>query len=84
MRPEVVSHYQAEIRFNSRIEDAAFTAEPLAIGTLWYRGDLHMHTGHSDGNCKSQGGQRVPCPLFLCSGRVLHTLLPRPVPASPS
>src|SRR3984885_9211117 len=65
MRPQVVSHYQADIRFNSRIEDAAFTAEPLAIGTRWYRGDLHMHTGHSDGSCKSQGGQRVPCPLFL-------------------
>jgi predicted metal-dependent phosphoesterase TrpH len=65
MRPQVVSHYQADIRFNSRIEDAAFTAEPLAIGTRWYRGDLHMHTGHSDGSCKSQGDQRVPCPLFL-------------------
>jgi predicted metal-dependent phosphoesterase TrpH len=65
MRPQVVSHYQADIRFNSRVEDASFTAQPLAIGMRWYRGDLHMHTGHSDGSCKSQGGQRVPCPLFL-------------------
>ncbi len=30
MRPQVVSHYQAEIRFNSRAEDEAFTAQPLA------------------------------------------------------
>jgi predicted metal-dependent phosphoesterase TrpH len=65
MRPQVISHYQADIRFNSRGDDAAFTAQPLATGTRWYRGDLHMHTGHSDGSCKSQSGQRVPCPLFL-------------------
>lgn len=30
----------------------------------WYRGDLHMHTAHSDANCDSQAGVRVPCPLF--------------------
>ena len=32
----------------------------------WYRGDLHLHSGHSDGSCASRSGkQRVPCPLFL-------------------
>jgi hypothetical protein len=31
----------------------------------WYRGDLHMHTAHSDGSCSSRHQQRVPCPLFL-------------------
>src|ERR1700733_8858924 len=65
MRPAVVSHYRAEIRFNARAEDSSFTAQPLAVGTRWYRGDLHMHTGHSDGSCKSQSGRQVPCPLFL-------------------
>jgi predicted metal-dependent phosphoesterase TrpH len=65
MRPGVVSHYTAEIHFNSRVEDAAFTVQPLEEGTRWYRGDLHMHTGHSDANCNSQSGQKVPCPLFL-------------------
>jgi hypothetical protein len=65
MRPQVVSHYRAEIRFNSRAEDEAFTAQPLATGTRWYRGDLHMHTAHSDGSCRSQSGRKVPCPLFL-------------------
>ena len=57
--------YRAEVRFNSRQEDASFTAAPLSTGTRWYRGDLHMHTAHSDGNCASQSGKRVPCPLFL-------------------
>lgn len=31
----------------------------------WYRGDLHMHSTHSDGSCASQQGNKVPCPLFL-------------------
>jgi hypothetical protein len=65
MRPQVIAHYTAEIRFNSRDEDASFTAHPLAAGTRWYRGDLHMHTAHSDGSCPSQSGRIVPCPLFL-------------------
>jgi predicted metal-dependent phosphoesterase TrpH len=65
MRPQTVSHYTAEIRFNSRDEDASFTAHPLEIGRRWYRGDLHMHTAHSDGSCASQTGRMVPCPVFL-------------------
>jgi hypothetical protein len=65
MRPQTVAHYKAEIRFNARDEDASFTSAPLAVGTRWYRGDLHMHTAHSDGNCPSQSGRMVPCPLFL-------------------
>lgn len=32
----------------------------------WYRGDLHMHTAHSDGGCPNASGtKKVPCPLFL-------------------
>src|SRR5580698_9314720 len=65
MRAQVVSHYEAEIRFNASAEDEAFTTQPLATGTRWYRGDLHMHTAHSDGSCASQSGRMVPCPVFL-------------------
>ena len=65
MRSRTVSHYHAEIRFNSREEDAGFAAQPLETGTRWYRGDLHMHTAHSDGICASQAGRMVPCPVFL-------------------
>jgi len=65
MRAQVVSHYTAEIRFDDRDEDAGFAAQPLATGKRWYRGDLHMHTAHSDGSCLSQGGRQVPCPLYL-------------------
>ncbi|WP_233198804.1 MULTISPECIES: CehA/McbA family metallohydrolase [Luteimonas] len=49
----------------------AVAAEPVEAplvldGTArWYRGDLHLHSGHSDASCDSQSGARVPCPLFL-------------------
>lgn len=65
IRPTEQSEFRAEIRFNSHAEDEAFTSAPLATGTRWYRGDLHMHTAHSDGSCASQSGKRVPCPVFL-------------------
>ena len=59
------SKYRAEIRFDSPEEEHGFTLAPLATGTRWYRGDLHMHTAHSDGSCASQSGKSVPCPVFL-------------------
>jgi hypothetical protein len=65
MRPQTVSHYRAEVRFNAKDEDAGFAALPLATGDRWYRGDLHMHSAHSDGSCASQSGKMVPCPVFV-------------------
>jgi hypothetical protein len=65
IRATETSRYHAEIRFNSPVEDASFTLHPLEEGKRWYRGDLHMHTAHSDGSCLSQSGKSVPCPLFF-------------------
>jgi hypothetical protein len=65
IRPAEQSTYRAEITFNSWHEEQGFALAPLATGTRWYRGDLHMHTGHSDGSCASQSGKNVPCPVFL-------------------
>jgi predicted metal-dependent phosphoesterase TrpH len=60
------------IRADTRAEFTAtvhfdFIAAPvLKAEAGWYRGDLHMHTAHSDGSCVSRlQKQRVPCPLFL-------------------
>ena len=36
------SHYRAEIRFNSQLEEQGFALAPLETGKRWYRGDLHM------------------------------------------
>lgn len=65
IRPQEEASYRAEIRFNDPGEDQGFTIAPLETGLRWYRGDLHMHTAHSDGSCASQNGKRVPCPVFL-------------------
>ncbi|MFZ3006424.1 MAG: CehA/McbA family metallohydrolase, partial [Phenylobacterium sp.] len=43
---------------------ASLSATPVKAGPGWYRGDLHLHTGHSDGTCLSRRGLKVPCPVF--------------------
>lgn len=61
------SHYQAHIHFvkTDEADISGFAAAPLATEDRWYRGDLHMHTAHSDGSCTSQSGKPVPCPVFV-------------------
>ncbi len=59
IRPDVSSEYTARIFFSR-----ADARPPLRPGASWYRGDLHLHTAHSDGSCKSQTGKNVPCPVF--------------------
>ena len=66
-RPGSHSAYTASIWFDRGTRQAASdaaTPPPLRTGPGWYRGDLHMHSAHSDGNCLSQSGVRVPCPAF--------------------
>jgi hypothetical protein len=65
IRTGVDASYTANIFF-SRAPDhqqSAFSP-PIKKGPAWYRGDLHMHSGQSDGSCRSQGGRNVPCPVF--------------------
>lgn len=59
--------YTAHIHFtpDGKAGIESFTAAPLETGARWYRGDLHMHTGNSDGTCPSQTGKMVPCPVFV-------------------
>jgi hypothetical protein len=61
IRQNVTSQFTAEVYFN-RPGRQELVVRP---GPAWYRGDLHMHTAHSDGSCKSRMGRKVPCPLFL-------------------
>jgi predicted metal-dependent phosphoesterase TrpH len=62
-----LSNYQAHIHFvrANEVDTTGFTTAPIATGERWYRGDLHMHTAHSDGSCTSQSGKMVPCPVFV-------------------
>ncbi len=67
IRAEVRSTFEARIYFHRAGDSppqSAFAPAALAQGARWYRGDLHMHTGHSDGTCPSSSGVSVPCPLF--------------------
>ena len=67
IRPDVTATYDARIRFGrgEATQVSAFSDAPLETGGRWYRGDLHMHTCHSDGSVGRQSGEgRSPGPVF--------------------
>ncbi len=67
IRKGVSATYQARIWFDRGAERPAvstFSDRPLKSGRAWWRGDLHMHTAHSDGSCCAQSGTRAPAPLY--------------------
>ena len=67
IRQQSVVSYEADVTFTRKTDPASlgFTDTALNTNAGWYRGDLHMHTGHSDGRCRSQSGIEVPCPVFV-------------------
>ena len=68
IRSQITSHYTIQVYFTRTglvADEPTLLREPLRAGPAWYRGDLHMHTGHSDGQCPSQAGKMVPCPVFF-------------------
>jgi predicted metal-dependent phosphoesterase TrpH len=68
IRPNVTATYTANVFFtNSGLvrDQPVVLRSPLRPGPAWFRGDLHMHTAHSDGSCKSLQGVKVPCPVFV-------------------
>lgn len=67
VRPGQSTRYTAHIHFTpvGQAGLESFTVAPLSTQARWYRGDLHMHTAHSDGTCPSQTGKTVPCPVFV-------------------
>lgn len=75
IRPKVTSHYTIEVYFTRSglvSDEPEILRTPLRDGPAWYRGDLHMHTAHSDGSCLNQTGQKVPCPVFLTVEAAAH------------
>lgn len=64
LRKDARAAYTATITLDRDATFHGFAEAPLKAGPGWYRGDLHLHTGHSDGSCASRAGRRVPCPLF--------------------
>ncbi len=64
LRKDGRADYTATITLDRSPVFHGFAEAPLKTGPGWYRGDLHMHTQHSDGSCGSRTDQRIPCPLF--------------------
>ncbi|WP_293898300.1 CehA/McbA family metallohydrolase [Phenylobacterium sp.] len=64
LRKDGRATYTATIALDHSPVFHGFAEAPLRAGPGWYRGDLHLHTEHSDGACASHTGQKVPCPLF--------------------
>ncbi|MGA2569502.1 MAG: CehA/McbA family metallohydrolase [Terracidiphilus sp.] len=68
IRAGVEAHYTIHVflsRSGAVAQEPAVLREPLRTGPGWFRGDLHTHTAHSDGQCPSQSGKMVPCPVFF-------------------
>ncbi|HQR89518.1 MAG: phosphotransferase [Caulobacter sp. 32-67-35] len=63
-RAETVASFEARIFLERTPGGPSLAAKPLKAGAGWYRGDLHAHTGHSDGSCQTQSGARAPCPVY--------------------
>lgn len=63
IRPTETARWTAKLWFLKAGEAEPITATPGKRGPGWYRGDLHLHSGQSDGSCASQEGVRVPCPV---------------------
>jgi len=66
-RAGVTAEYKAEIYLSKTLDPPFSLPDQRAVLNKtagWYKGDLHTHTGQSDGSCASQSGRRVPCPEF--------------------
>lgn len=76
LRKEARADYTAKVYFSKSLataDEPEVLRTPLRAGAAWYRGDLHSHTGHSDGSCATRsGGKPVPCPLFLTAQAAAH------------
>lgn len=63
LRAGASAHYEARITVERGPQPTRFADAPINPAPGWYRGDLHAHTGNSDGRCANQSGVRVACPV---------------------
>ena len=64
IRAKSKATYVARIWFERAGDAPVANAASLRPEARWYRGDFHVHSGHSDGTCRSRLGVVVPCPVF--------------------
>jgi predicted metal-dependent phosphoesterase TrpH len=63
VRNGVTAEYTATVTMSETVDRSNDTVV-LNNTARWYQGDLHSHTGQSDGSCSSVRGKKVPCPVF--------------------
>lgn len=61
IRPDSQEAYRARVRISQGPPLAR--GRPLRREPAWYAGDLHLHTGHSDGRGVSLSGASIPAPV---------------------
>jgi len=63
IREGQTANYEIQVTLNC---DTAPSQAPIAAGRGldWYGGELHSHTGHSDGSCENTAAETVLCPAF--------------------
>lgn len=63
IRKGVTAEFTANVSFSNTVDEKT---KPVVLESTarWYQGDLHSHTGQSDGSCNSVRGKSVPCPVF--------------------
>ena len=68
IRPDSTSLLKANIYFSKSpdpIDEPDVLRTVIKSRTQWYKGDLHAHSGHSDGTCASAHHKlMVPCPTY--------------------
>ena len=58
--PQAHGNFTIHIHLSSQLDPTHYPVLNSKPG--WYTGDLHSHTGLTDGMCKSQSGANLPCP----------------------
>ncbi|MES2723425.1 MAG: PHP domain-containing protein, partial [Pseudomonadota bacterium] len=59
LRKGARTEYTARIYFERGAAFGGFQPTAVKPGPAWFRGDLHVHTAHSDGACASRKGLKV-------------------------
>ena len=63
VREGVTAAYEATITLSCNATTPVPPNQDRGAG--WYVGDLHSHSGHSDGSCNNYDGDSVACPAFM-------------------
>lgn len=64
IREGVAAPFEAKVYIERGPAVTALEDVPIHAAPGWYRGDLHMHSGNSDGSCRAQSGAKTPCPVY--------------------